>query len=122
MEKLLHSIGHGRCSSPIVWALLNQLLLMALGKEFDCISLVSVDGKTTDTRPGDSFVEDKSTEAKYYNQNHDPIPSLVRRLTREEESLVARMEVIIQFFLNLLQVAGGNLAPEKCVWYLIGHG
>jgi hypothetical protein len=31
------------------------------------------------------------------------------------------MEVIIQFFLDLLQVMGGNLAPEKCAWYLIGH-
>jgi hypothetical protein len=31
------------------------------------------------------------------------------------------MEVIIQFFLGLLQVTGGDLAPEKCAWYLIGH-
>jgi hypothetical protein len=31
------------------------------------------------------------------------------------------MEEIIQFFLDLLQVTGGDLAPEKCVWYLISH-
>jgi hypothetical protein len=31
------------------------------------------------------------------------------------------MEVIIQFFLDLLQFTGGDLAPEKCAWYLIGH-
>jgi hypothetical protein len=31
------------------------------------------------------------------------------------------MEVIIHFFLDLLQVTGGDLAPEKCAWYLIGH-
>jgi hypothetical protein len=31
------------------------------------------------------------------------------------------MEVIIQFFLDLLQVTCGDLAPEKCAWYLIGH-
>jgi hypothetical protein len=31
------------------------------------------------------------------------------------------MEDIIQFFLDLLQVTGGDLAPEKCVWYLIAH-
>jgi hypothetical protein len=31
------------------------------------------------------------------------------------------MEVIIQCFLDLLQVTGGDLAPEKCAWYLIGH-
>jgi hypothetical protein len=58
MDKMLYGIGQGICSSPIVWALLNQLLLTALGEEFDCISMVSVEGTTTDTRPGDSFVDD----------------------------------------------------------------
>jgi hypothetical protein len=31
------------------------------------------------------------------------------------------MEEIIQLFLDLLQVTGGDLAPDKCVWYLISH-
>jgi hypothetical protein len=31
------------------------------------------------------------------------------------------MQVVIQFFLDLLQVAGGDIAPEKYVWYLIAH-
>jgi hypothetical protein len=119
--KLLHGIGQGSCSSPMVWALLNQLLLTALGEEFDCISLVSVDGRTTDTHPGDSFVDDTTTGATDDNHNLDQIPSTVRGLTQEEDSLVARREVIIQFFLDLLQVMGGDLAPEKCAWYLIGH-
>jgi hypothetical protein len=96
-DKLLYGIGQGSCSSPIVWALLNQLLLKALGEEFDCISLVSVDGITTDTRPGDSFVDDTTTGATDDNHNLDPISSTVRGLKQEEDSLVARMEVIIQF-------------------------
>jgi hypothetical protein len=120
-DKMLYGIGQGGCSSPIVWALLNQLLLTALGEEFDCISLVSVDGRTTDTRPGDSFVDDTTTGATYDNHNLDPIPSTIRGLTQEEGSLVAQMEVIIQFFLDLLQVTGGDLVPEKCAWYVIGH-
>jgi hypothetical protein len=91
--------------------LLNQLLLAALGEEFDCISLVSVDGKTTDTRPGDSFMDDTTTGSTDDNHNLDPIPSSFRGLTQEEESLVARMEDIIQFSLDILQVTGGDLAP-----------
>jgi hypothetical protein len=113
--------ARGSCSSPIVWALLNQLLLTALGEEFDCISLVSVDGITTDTRPGDSFVDDTTTGATDDNHNLEPISSSVRGLTQEEDGLVAQMEVIIQFFLDLLQVTGCDHAPEKCAWYLIGH-
>jgi hypothetical protein len=31
------------------------------------------------------------------------------------------MEEFKQFFLDLLQVTGGDLTPEKCVWYLISH-
>jgi hypothetical protein len=31
------------------------------------------------------------------------------------------MQDIIQFFLDLLQVTYGDLAPEKCVWYRIFH-
>jgi hypothetical protein len=116
MDKLLYGIGQGSCSSPIVWVFLNQLLLTALCEEFDCISLVSVDGKMTDTRPGDSFVDDTNTGATDNNHHLEPIPSSVSELTQEEEGLVARMEEIIQFFLNLLQVTGGDLAPEKCAW------
>jgi hypothetical protein len=120
-DKLLYGIGQGSFSSPIVWALLNQLLLTALGQEFDCISLVSVDVITTYTCPGDSFVDDTTTGATDDNHNIDPISSTVRGLTQEEDSLVTRMEVIIQFFLDLLQVTDGDLAPKKCAWYLIGH-
>jgi hypothetical protein len=34
---------------------------------------------------------------------------------------VTRMQVIIQLFVDILQVAGGDLALEKCTWYLICH-
>jgi hypothetical protein len=121
MDKLLYGIDQGSCSSLIAWALLSQLLLTTLGEEFDCISLVSIDGITADTRHGDSFVDDTTTGATDDIHNLEPIPSSVRGLTQEGDSLVARIKVIIQIFLDLLQVTGGDLAPEKCAWYLIGH-
>jgi hypothetical protein len=31
IDKLLYGIGQGSCASPILWALINQLLLVALG-------------------------------------------------------------------------------------------
>jgi hypothetical protein len=80
---------------------------------------VSLEGTTIDTCPGESFVDDTTTGATDDNHNLEPIPSSVRGLTQEEDSLVAGMEDIIQFLLDLLQVTGGDLAPEKCAWYLI---
>jgi hypothetical protein len=43
IDKLLYGIGQGSCASPILWALINQLLLDALEKKFTCIRLVAID-------------------------------------------------------------------------------
>jgi hypothetical protein len=58
IEKLLYGIGQGSCAYPILWALLNQLILAALEEKFDCIRLVSIYGVEEHVRPGDSFVDD----------------------------------------------------------------
>jgi hypothetical protein len=42
VEKLLYRIGQGSCSSLILWALLNQLMMTVLGEKIECIALVSV--------------------------------------------------------------------------------
>jgi hypothetical protein len=120
-DKLLYGIGQGSCSSPIIWAVLNQLLLMALGQAFDCISCVPVDGKTTIICPCDWLMDDMTTGAIDDNHHLEPILSSASELNQEEEGLVARMEEIIQFVLDLLQVTDGDLALEKGEWYLIGH-
>jgi hypothetical protein len=46
------------CASPILWALLNQLLLAALGEKFSCFRVVAIDGEEEHIRPGDSFIDD----------------------------------------------------------------
>jgi hypothetical protein len=58
IEKFLYGIGHGSCASPILWALLNQLILAALEEKFDCIRLVTIDGVEKHVRPGNPFVDD----------------------------------------------------------------
>jgi hypothetical protein len=52
LYRLLYGIGQGSCASPILWALLNQMLLAALGDNFDCIRLVTVGGIEEQIRPG----------------------------------------------------------------------
>jgi hypothetical protein len=58
LKKLLYGIGQGSCASPILWALFNQLLLTALGDNFECIRLVAVYGEEEHVCPGKSFVND----------------------------------------------------------------
>jgi hypothetical protein len=121
INKLLYSIGQGSCASPILWALINQLILAALGDKFTCIRLVAIDGKEEHIRPGDSFVDNTTTGTTNNDPELKPVSSDIAELTTSEETYIAKMEEIIHFFLDLLQVTGGDLAPEKCVWYLISH-
>jgi hypothetical protein len=121
LEKLLYGIGQGGCASPILWALLNKFILTALGEKFDWFRLVSVGGKEEHVIPGDSFVNNTTTGVMNNDTTMDPVPVEVIDLTQSEEDLIGQMQIIIQFFLDLLQVTGGDLAPEKCVRFLICH-
>jgi hypothetical protein len=117
----LYGIGQGSCASPILWAFINQLLLAALGKKITCIRLVAIDGVEEHIQPGDSFVYDTTTGTTNDDPGLEPISTDQDELTTSEETLIAKMEEIIHFLLDLLQVTGCDLAPEKCVWYLISH-
>jgi hypothetical protein len=87
------------------------VLLAALCKYSNCIYLVSVDVKTTYIWPSYLCVHYTTTGATDDDHYLEPISSSVSDLTPEEESPVTIMEEIIQFFRDLLQVTGGDLAP-----------
>jgi hypothetical protein len=113
VHKLLYGIGQGSCASPVLWELLNQIILSALEEKFDCIRLVAVDGVEEHIRPGDSFVDDTTCGVTDDNLDMEPVPASVTNLTSGEEALVGRMEEIIQFFLDLLQVTVGGPGTGK---------
>jgi hypothetical protein len=92
----------------------------AWGK-YDFIGLVSVDNSTKNTRPGDSFVDDTTTGVTSEDTSREPVMLKVMDVTVDEVELIDQTQVVIKFFFDLLQVTGGDLAPEKCVWYLIAH-
>jgi hypothetical protein len=121
LDKLLYGIGQVSCASPILWALMNQLLLTALCEEFECIRLVSEDGKVEHKSPGESFVDDTMTGTTNDDTTLEPVPVEEEALTWSEEELIAKIQYIIKFFLDVLQVTGGDLAPSKCAWYLVCH-
>jgi hypothetical protein len=116
---LLYDIGQGRCASPILWALLNQLILAALEEKYDCIRLVTIDGMEEHVRPENSFVYDTTCGVTDVDITAEPISSAALELVEREEALLDQMEDIMQYFLDLLQVTGGYLAPEKCAWFRI---
>jgi hypothetical protein len=84
LEKLLYGIGQVGCASPVIWALLNQLLLTALGDKFDCIRLIAVDGVEEHVRPGDAFVDYTTTGVTNDCTTIDPVDAEVTALTISE--------------------------------------
>jgi hypothetical protein len=64
-------------------------------------------------------VDDTTTDVTNDDTTIEPVDVDVTALTLSEEELIGKMIMIIRFFLDLLQVTGGDLAPEKYVWFLI---
>jgi hypothetical protein len=89
INKLLFGIGQDSCASPNLWALINQILLSALGEKFTFIRLVAIDGLEEHIRPGDSFIDDTTTGSTNDDPELKPIPTEQAELTMSEESLVA---------------------------------
>jgi hypothetical protein len=113
VDKLLYGIGQGSCASPILWALIYQLLLVALGEKFTCICLVAIAGDEEKICPGDSFVDNITTGTTNDDPELEPIFTDQVELITSEETLIANMDEIKKIFLDLLQVTGVDLSPEK---------
>jgi hypothetical protein len=98
--KLLYGIGQGSCALSILWALINKLLLAALGYKFTYIRLVAINGEGEHIRPGDSFVDDTTTGSTNDDPELEPVSHDIPELTTSEKTLIAKMEEIIQLFLD----------------------
>jgi hypothetical protein len=72
---------------PILWVLLNQLILTSLGETFEFITLVSIDKSKTSTIPRDSFVDDTTMGVTSNDTNMEPVPIEKTELTADERTL-----------------------------------
>jgi hypothetical protein len=89
IDKLVYGIRQGSCASPILWALINQLLLAALGEDFTCIHLVAIDVVEEHILPGDSYVDYTTTGTSNDDSELEPIHTDQVELTASKESLIA---------------------------------
>jgi hypothetical protein len=63
---------------------------------------VEIDGEEEHIRSGDSFVDDTTTGTTNDDSELEPLSHVISDLTSSEEMLIAKMEEIIHFFLDLL--------------------
>jgi hypothetical protein len=106
IEIIMYGIGEDSCASPIIWALMNQLLMMAIEDKFDCIHLVEVGGFTIHSIPDNSFVDDTMSGITNDDVTMDSVQSTKPAMTLKYKALITKMEDIIQFFAGL---SSGNM-------------
>jgi hypothetical protein len=78
ISKLLYGINQGGCASPILWALINQLIIAALEEKLNCIRLLAIDGVEEHIRPGDSSVNNTTCGATDDDTIPEPFSSVVQ--------------------------------------------
>jgi hypothetical protein len=83
-------------------------------------AMSSVSSKVVHKRIGEGLIDDTGLVVSA-QASTEIISSHVKRLSNYEAALFARMNRMIQFFLELLQVAGGDLNISKCACFTIFH-
>jgi hypothetical protein len=82
--------------------------------------MFSVSSKIIHKRIGEGLID--GTGLVVSSQSSTEITSTrVKRFTPDENILFSRMKKMIQFFLKLLQVAGGGLNISKCACFMVFH-
>jgi hypothetical protein len=89
-----------------------------LASSYIGFAMFSVSNKIIHKRIGEDLIDD--TGLVVSSQSSTEITSTrVKRFTPDENILFSRMKKMIQFFLELLQVAGGDLNISKCACFTV---
>jgi hypothetical protein len=116
------SIGLGQCSTAAsyIWCVINRVFMHTLASSYIGFAMFSFSSKIIHKRIDECLIDD--TGVVVSSQSFTEITSTcVKRFTPDENSLCYRMRRMIQFFLKLLQVAGGDLNISKCSCFTVFH-
>jgi hypothetical protein len=84
------------------------------------IILVSVSGIVQHKRVGEVLIDDPGLAASAQSST-DTTSSRNKHFSSDGSTLFLKMQKILQLFLELLQVAGGDLNIEKCACFTVVH-
>jgi hypothetical protein len=85
------------------------------------ILFLSISGLLQHERIGEDFIDDMGLGATTNPHSTVNPPSSHKELTREEFELYTKANTILQFFINLLRVIGGDLHTGKSASFLLFH-
>jgi hypothetical protein len=119
LTELLFVIGQYSTAAMDIFGVLHGLVMHAAALAFMGILFLSVSGTLRHEIIGEGFIDD--TGLGTTNPYSTDITSTKKGLTNEEHTLHKKVNGIIQFFLNLLHVTGGDLNTSKSARFILFH-
>jgi hypothetical protein len=119
-QKQTFGLGQGSTAASDIWCIVHGILMHTIATYFDGVIFVSVSGLIQHKRVGEGLIDD--TGLAYSALSSTKISSAtLKDFSPDESALFDKMQKMIQFSLELIQVAGGDLNISKCAWFTVFH-
>jgi hypothetical protein len=120
ISKQSFGLGQGYTAASDIWCVIHGVLMHTLASAYIGFAMFSVSSKIVHKRIGEGLIDDNglvvsAQSSTYITSTH------VKCFTPDEDILFSRMKQMIQFSLELLQVAGGDLTISKCAFSTVFH-
>jgi hypothetical protein len=110
----------GSTAASDMWCIIHVILLHTVVTYFIGIIFLSVSGLIQHKRIGEGLIDDTGLASSA--QFSTEITSAKHKdFSPDETILFDKMQKMLQFFLELLQVAGGHLNISKCACFAMFH-
>jgi hypothetical protein len=119
-NKQTFGLGQGSTAASKIWCIMHGILVHTVAIYFGGVILVSVSGIIQHKRVREGLIDD--TGLAYSAQSSTEIASTtIKDFSPNESSLFDKMQKMLQFFLELIQVASGDLNISKCDGFTVFH-
>jgi hypothetical protein len=115
-DKQTFGVGQGSTAAPDIWSIIHGILMHTFTTYFIGIILVSVSDTVQHKRVDEGLIDDTGLAASVQSSTKIP-PTRNEDVSPDESALLLKMQNILQFFLELLHVASGDLDIAKCTCF-----
>jgi hypothetical protein len=112
--------GQGSTAATDIWCIIHGILMHTVATYFIGIILVSVSGIILHKHVGEGLIDDTGLAASAQSST-ETTSSRNKQFSSDESTLFLKIQKILQFFLELLQVSGGDLNITTCACFTVFH-
>jgi hypothetical protein len=120
LSKQNFGLGQGSTAASNMWCVIRGVLMNAFAFAYTGFVMASVSSKVVHKRIGEGHIDDTGLVVSA-QASTEITSSRVKRFSSNEAALFVCMNRMIKFFLELLQVAGGDLNISKCACFTVFH-